>query len=73
MPRARRPRQSPRRPWLLDPIRDSLGQVLAILPLSPALAIVGSSSPRQVMGECPGGGTQPRLVAMLRGLCLNNA
>jgi hypothetical protein len=66
MPRARRPRQ-PRRPSLLDPIRESLGQVLAILTLSLALAIVGSFSPRQVVGECPGGGTQPRVVAMLRG------
>ena len=63
MSHARKPRPRIRR--LPDWLRDSLGQVLAILTTALALAFVGIVSPAPVGGECPGGERRP-VAAVVR-------
>jgi hypothetical protein len=68
MARGRKPRPArpPRRPSLLDPLRDVLGQVLAVLTTALALVLVSIVGITPDVGQCPGGSTRPPVAAVVR-------
>jgi hypothetical protein len=65
MARGRTPRP-PRKPSLLDPLRDVLGQVLAVLTTALALVLVSIMGITPDAGQCPGGSTRPPVAAVVR-------